>query len=369
MKKILVQDEKMAERIVVGMSGGVDSAVAALLLKEQGYDVVGVFMKNWDETDENGVCTADEDYAQVRAVCDQIGIPYYGVNFVREYWDRVFSYFLDEYTKGRTPNPDVMCNKEIKFKAFLKFAMELEASRLATGHYACIGQRDGMYTLLKGRDPGKDQSYFLHVLGQQELSRAMFPVGDLPKSQVRDIARKAGLANAERKDSTGICFIGERNFKAFLSQYLPATPGDMVDLDTGKRLARHDGLMYYTLGQRKGLGIGGVGSGEPWFVVDKDLKENILYITQGKDHERLYTKGCSVSNLSWTTGSAPGSHFTCNAKFRYRQSDQPVEVFVEGDTCRVKFDSPQRAVTPGQFAVFYMEDECLGGGVIEELYR
>jgi len=359
----------MAERIVVGMSGGVDSAVAALILKEQGYDVVGVFMKNWEETDENGICTADEDFAQVRLVCDQIGIPYYGVNFAREYWDRVFSYFLEEYTRGRTPNPDVMCNKEIKFKAFLKFAMELDAVKLATGHYARIGYQDGKYRLLKGADPGKDQSYFLHVLGQKELSKAMFPVGELPKSEVRALARRAGLANAERKDSTGICFIGERHFKEFLSQYLPASPGDMVDLDSGMRLGRHDGLMYYTLGQRKGLGIGGVGSGEPWFVVDKDLEKNILYVTQGKDHPRLYTVGCRVTDLSWVTEEAPGKQFRCNAKFRYRQSDQPVEVYVEGNECTIWFDEPQRAVTPGQFAVLYMGDECLGGGVIEELYR
>ena len=369
MRKNLNQDRKMAERIVVGMSGGVDSAVAALLLKEQGYDVVGVFMKNWEETDENGICTADEDFAQVRLVCDQIGIPYYGVNFAREYWDRVFSYFLEEYTRGRTPNPDVMCNKEIKFKAFLKFAMELDAAKLATGHYARIGNRDGKYTLLKGNDPGKDQSYFLHVLGQKELSRAMFPVGDLPKAEVRALARKAGLANAERKDSTGICFIGERHFKEFLSQYLPASPGEMIDLDSGKRLGSHDGLMYYTLGQRKGLGIGGVGSGEPWFVVDKDLENNVLYVTQGKDHLRLYTVGCRVTDMSWVTGEAPGEHISCNAKFRYRQTDQAVEVDIDKNECLIKFATPQRAVTPGQFAVLYDGNECLGGGVIEELFR
>lgn len=359
----------MAERIIVGMSGGVDSAVAALLLKEQGYDVVGVFMKNWEETDENGICTADEDYAQVRAVCDQIGIPYYGVNFAREYWDRVFTYFLDEYTRGRTPNPDVMCNKEIKFKAFLKFALELEASKLATGHYARIEYREGKYRLMKGADPGKDQSYFLHVLGQKELSRAMFPVGDLPKSEVRAIARRAGLANAERKDSTGICFVGERHFKEFLSQYLPASPGDMVDLDSGKCIGRHDGLMYYTLGQRKGLGIGGIGTGEPWFVVDKNLEKNVLYVTQGKDHALLYTEGCRVVDMSWVAEETPGTRFQCKAKFRYRQSDQDVEVLVRENDCIISFDSPQRAVTPGQFAVLYRGDECLGGGVIEELYR
>ncbi len=359
----------MAERIVVGMSGGVDSAVAALLLKRQGYDVVGVFMKNWEETDENGVCTADEDFAQVRAVCDHIGIPYYSVNFTQAYWNRVFTYFLEEYKAGRTPNPDVMCNKEIKFKAFLKFALELEAKKLATGHYARIEERQGRYILLKGTDPGKDQSYFLHVLGQKELSKACFPIGGMTKSQVRALAREAGLSNAERKDSTGICFIGERNFKAFLSQYLPAMPGDILEMDTGRRVGRHEGLMYYTLGQRKGLGIGGVGSGEPWFVVDKDLTHNILYAAQGKDHPRLYTIGCQVSDLNWVEGVPPAKQLTCTAKFRYRQSDQPVTVWIRDSECLIEFKTPQRAVTPGQFAVLYQGDECLGGGVIEKLYR
>ncbi len=359
----------MAERMVVGMSGGVDSAVAALLLKRQGYDVVGVFMKNWEESDENGVCTADEDFAQVRAVCDRIGIPYYSVNFTQAYWDRVFTYFLNEYRAGRTPNPDVMCNKEIKFKAFLKFALELEAKKLATGHYARIQERQGRYRLLKGMDPAKDQSYFLHVLGQQELARACFPLGELTKSHVRQLAREAGLSNAERKDSTGICFIGERNFRAFLSQYLPAMPGDIIELDTGRRVGRHEGLMYYTLGQRKGLGIGGIGSGQPWFVVDKDLEQNILYAAQGKDHPRLYTVGCRAGDMNWVEGDAPAACFSCTAKFRYRQSDQPVTVWIKGDQCLIEFKTPQRAVTPGQFAVLYQGEACLGGGVIEGLYR
>lgn len=360
---------QMAERIVVGMSGGVDSAVAALLLKRQGYDVVGVFMKNWEESDENGVCTADEDFSQVRAVCDRIGIPYYSVNFTQAYWDRVFTYFLEEYRSGRTPNPDVMCNKEIKFNAFLKFALELEAQKLATGHYARIEERQGRFILLKGADPTKDQSYFLHVLGQRELSRACFPIGGMAKSRVREIAREAGLPNAERKDSTGICFIGERNFRAFLSQYLPALPGDIVELDTGKPIGRHEGLMYYTLGQRKGLGIGGIGSGQPWFVVDKDLEHNVLYAAQGKDHPRLYTVGCQASALSWVRGEAPAERFSCSAKFRYRQSDQPVTVWVQGSRCFIQYETPQRAVTPGQFAVLYRGEECLGGGVIDKLYR
>ncbi|TXK90568.1 tRNA 2-thiouridine(34) synthase MnmA, partial [Parageobacillus sp. SY1] len=269
-------------RVVVGMSGGVDSSVAALLLKQQGYDVIGIFMKNWDDTDENGVCTATEDYEDVVRVCNQIGIPYYAVNFEKQYWDKVFTYFLDEYKAGRTPNPDVMCNKEIKFKAFLEHALSIGADYVATGHYARVEYRDGEYKMLRGVDQNKDQTYFLNQLGQSVLSKVMFPIGHLEKAQVRQIAKDAGLVTATKKDSTGICFIGERDFKEFLSNYLPAKPGIMQTLD-GEVKGKHDGVMYYTIGQRHGLGIGG--SGEPWFVVGKNVKENILYVAQGFNNE------------------------------------------------------------------------------------
>ncbi len=354
------------ERIVVGMSGGVDSAVAALILKEQGYDVIGVFMKNWDEVDENGICSADEDYTYVRQVCDKIGIPYYSVNFVKEYEQRVFTYFLDEYTKGRTPNPDVMCNKEIKFAAFLNFAMKLDAKFLATGHYARIGNQNGKYQLLRGKDKNKDQSYFLYTLGQEQLSRAMFPVGDIGKKEVRSIAREAGLPNAERRDSTGICFIGERDFKKFLMTYIPAQPGDMVDVVSNKVVGKHDGLMFHTLGQRKGLGIGGMNTGSdlPWFAVEKDLARNVLLVAQG-EHPMMYSDMCVLTDLSWTSGEAPLGTFKCTVKTRYRQADIDCKVKVSGDTSEVYFDKPVRAVTPGQHAVFYDGEICLGGGVID----
>lgn len=357
--------------VVVGMSGGVDSSVAALLLKKQGYNVIGVFMKNWDEPDENGVCTATEDYEEAVKVCNQLDIPYYSVNFTKEYWDKVFTYFLDEYKRGRTPNPDVLCNKEIKFKMFLEYAMRIGADYLATGHYAMTDQADGRHRLLKGVDRGKDQSYFLCALNQHQLSKAMFPVGGLEKKEVRRIAEEAGLKTAHRKDSTGICFIGERNFKEFLSHYLPAQPGEMRCMDTGKVVGRHDGLMYYTLGQRKGLGIGGgFGSGEPWFAAEKDLKNNILYVVQGEQHPALYSRGLTANEMNWVAGQPPAESFVCNAKFRYRQPDQGVKVEVTGpDTCRVTFDKPQKAVTPGQFVVFYKGEECLGGGPIQEVLK
>jgi tRNA-uridine 2-sulfurtransferase len=356
----------MGDRVVVGMSGGVDSSVAALLLKDMGYDVIGVFMKNWDEKDPSGVCTTAGDFDDVRRVCERIDIPYYTVSFQKEYWDRVFTYFLEEYKKGRTPNPDVMCNKEIKFKAFLEYALKIGADYLATGHYARVESDNGQFRLLKGVDPGKDQSYFLCTLGQQQLSKAIFPLGGILKKEVRDIADRAGLSTATKKDSTGLCFIGERNFKHFLSKYLPAQPGDIRSL-SGEKAGRHDGLMYYTLGQRKGLGIGGLGTGEPWFVVRKDLQNNILYVTQGDDHPALYSQGLTASKLHWVNGAAPDTEFACTARFRYRQPDQGVRVAILKDgACRVAFDEPQRAVTPGQFVVFYNDDECLGGGVIEE---
>lgn len=356
-------------KVVVGMSGGVDSSVTAYLLKEQGYDVVGIFMKNWDEKDEAGLCTAEEDYEDVRRVSAQLDIPYYTVNFTKEYWDRVFSYFLDEYKKGRTPNPDVMCNKEIKFKAFLDHALKLGADYIATGHYARVDYLDGEYKLLRGLDNNKDQTYFLCTLGQYQLSKSMFPIGHLNKSEVRTIAEREGLITAGKKDSTGICFIGERDFDKFLDNYLPAQSGDIMTLD-GEVLGRHTGLMHYTLGQRKGLGIGGIGTGEPWFVVDKDLKKNILYVVQGEKHPMLYSNGLMASDLSWVSDRPKEMSFECTAKFRYRQPDNEVSVYLTDDNkCKVIFKKPQKAITPGQAVVFYKGEECLGGGMIDSIIR
>lgn len=356
-------------KVVVGMSGGVDSSVTAYLLKEQGYDVVGIFMKNWDEKDEAGVCTAEKDYEDVRRVSSQLGIPYYTVNFTKEYWDRVFSYFLDEYKKGRTPNPDVMCNKEIKFKAFLDYALKLGADYIATGHYARVDYTNNEYKLLRGVDSNKDQTYFLCTLGQYQLSKSMFPIGHLKKSEVRDIAMEEGLITAEKKDSTGICFIGERNFDRFLDTYLPAQPGNIMTLD-GKIVGKHTGLMHYTFGQRKGLGIGGIGTGEPWFVVDKDLKKNILYVVQGDKHPMLYSNGLMASDLHWVSHRPKNKIFNCTAKFRYRQPDNEVNVNLTDDNkCKVTFKRPQKAITPGQAVVFYDGEECLGGGTIDSIIR
>ncbi|MGK0552387.1 tRNA 2-thiouridine(34) synthase MnmA [Enterococcus faecalis] len=359
-------------RVVVGMSGGVDSSVTALLLKEQGYDVIGIFMKNWDDTDENGVCTATEDYKDVAKVADQIGIPYYSVNFEKEYWDRVFEYFLSEYRLGRTPNPDVMCNKEIKFKAFLDYALELGADYVATGHYAQV-QRDenGVVHMLRGVDNNKDQTYFLSQLSQAQLAKTMFPLGGMEKSEVRAIAERAGLATAKKKDSTGICFIGEKNFKQFLSNYLPAQKGNMVT-EEGEIKGQHDGLMYYTIGQRQGLGIGGGGkSSEPWFVIGKDLATNTLYVGQGFHHEKLYATHLDASQIHFTVDTPMPTAFDCTAKFRYRQEDVPVHVRLsdDGTQATVTFKDPARAVTPGQAVVFYSGMECLGGGLIDCAYQ
>lgn len=354
-------------RVVVGMSGGVDSSVAAYLLKQQGYDVIGVFMKNWDDTDEFGVCTATEDYEDVIRVCNQIGIPYYAVNFEKEYWDKVFTYFLDEYKAGRTPNPDVMCNKEIKFKAFLEHALKLGADYLATGHYAQVKIIDGEYKMLRGKDVNKDQTYFLNQLSQEQISKVMFPIGHMDKKRVREIAKEAGLATATKKDSTGICFIGERNFKEFLSKYLPAQPGRMETL-TGEMKGFHEGLMYYTIGQRHGLGIGG--SGDPWFVVGKDLERNVLLVGQGYDNDALYSDAIIATNVSWVSDKEKPAQFSCTAKFRYRQPDHGVTVTLLGNnTARVEFDEPIRAVTPGQAVVFYNGEECLGGGTIDQIFK
>ncbi|GAA6117169.1 tRNA 2-thiouridine(34) synthase MnmA [Apilactobacillus kunkeei] len=360
-------------RVVVGMSGGVDSSVTAYLLKQQGYDVVGVFMKNWDDTDENGVCTATEDYKDVAKVASEIGIPYYSVNFEKEYWDRVFTYFLNEYKKGRTPDPDVICNKEIKFRAFLDYALDLGADYIATGHYARLQRdEDGHNHLLRGSDDNKDQTYFLSQLSAEQLDRVMFPLGDMPKPKVREIAKEAGLATAEKKDSMGICFIGEKNFKSFLSNYLPATPGKMMTFD-GEVKGNHDGLMYYTIGQRKGLGIGGDGKdNRPWFVVGKDLSKNILYVGKGYENKNLYADYLEASDIFWINDIADrGNDFRCTAQFRYRQKDVGVTVHLndDGKSLRVDFDDPARAVTPGQAVVFYDGDECLGSAIIDAAYQ
>ena len=352
-------------RVVLGMSGGVDSSVAALLLKEQGYEVIGVFMKNWDDTDEFGVCTATEDYADVRRVCEQIDIPYYSVNFEKQYWDKVFTYFLDEYKSGRTPNPDVMCNKEIKFKAFMDYALSIGADYVATGHYAQVRKVEGKTELLRGVDHNKDQTYFLNQLTSDVLEKVLFPLGHLEKPKVREIAETHQLATATKKDSTGICFIGERNFKEFLSEYLPAQPGEMQTI-SGETKGKHDGLMYYTIGQRHGLGIGG--EGDPWFVVGKNVKDNILYVEQSDDNDFLYSDALIASNVNWINDVE--KTFTCTAKFRYRQKDTIVHVKkLDQGKVHVAFDKKERAITPGQAVVFYQGDVCLGGGTIEEIFK
>lgn len=359
------------KKVVVGMSGGVDSSVSAYLLKEQGYDVIGVFMKNWEEKDEFGNCTADKDYADVIKVCEQLDIPYYSINFEKEYWDKVFSYFLEEYKKGRTPNPDIMCNKEIKFKVFLDYAYDLGADYVATGHYARTKKDGEERLLLRGVDNNKDQTYFLSQLSQNQIKNILFPVGELQKSEVRDIALKANLATAKKKDSTGICFIGEKNFRQFLSQYLPAKKGKMVDLD-GNIRGEHHGLMYYTIGQRHGLGIGGTKDteGEAWFACGKDLEKNILYVCQGFHNEALYSDKLLASSLSFTTNKELGKTLKCTAKFRYRQQDTAVTVNILDDNkVEVIYDEPVRAVTPGQAVVFYKDDTCIGGAIIDEVYK
>jgi len=357
----------MAKTVVVGMSGGVDSSVAAALLKEQGYNVIGLFMQNWEEDDENGVCTAVSDYEDVKRVCNLLKIPYYTVNFSKEYLDRVFSYFLEEYKCGRTPNPDVLCNREIKFGPFLEYAKSLGADYIATGHYAKVEKRDGKTYLLKAKDDNKDQTYFLNQLSQEQLKDVIFPLADMLKPDVRKIAEKYNLITADKKDSTGICFIGERRFRQFLQEYIPANEGDIMTLD-GKVVGKHEGAMFYTLGQRRGLNIGGKagGTGERWFVIDKDIKKNIVYVSQGED-TKLFSVGLKAIKMNWIPEVPKEKKFNCFAKFRYRQPDQEVSVELKDDHVLVSFKQPQRAVTPGQYVVFYTEQECLGGGVIDEL--
>ncbi|MDE7439036.1 MAG: tRNA 2-thiouridine(34) synthase MnmA [Clostridia bacterium] len=350
---------------VVGMSGGVDSSVAALLLKKQGYNVIGLYMLNWEEESPQGACTADSDFADVQRVCGALEIPFYSVNFSKQYYERVFEYFLAEYKAGRTPNPDVLCNREIKFGPFREYALSMGADFVATGHYCGVEHTQSGHRLLKAKDTGKDQTYFLNQVREEQIANVLFPLADLDKSEVRAIAEKYNLTTAKKKDSTGICFIGERNFRKFLQNYLPAQPGKIITLD-GETVGEHIGLMYYTIGQRRGLDLGGKrGEDGRWFVVKKDLQNNVLYVSHG-DESPLFSRACCVSNLNWI-GYIPPQSFECTAKFRYRQGEQKVKVTLTPDGALVEFNEKQRAVTEGQYAVFYDETACLGGGVIDKV--
>ena len=356
-------------KVIVGMSGGVDSSVSAYLLQQQGYQVEGLFMKNWEEDDTDEYCSASQDLADAKAVCDKLGMKLHTINFAAEYWDNVFEHFLEEYKAGRTPNPDILCNKEIKFKAFLEFAAEeLGATYIATGHYVRRDDSTGRPRLLRGLDTNKDQSYFLYTLSEAQVGQSLFPVGDLEKPEVRRIAEQLELITAKKKDSTGICFIGERKFKDFLAKFLPAQPGPIETVD-GKIIGEHQGLMYHTLGQRKGLGIGGTkeGSEDPWYVVDKDVENNILIVAQGHDHPRLMSVGLIAQQLHWVNREPLQGTLRCTVKTRYRQTDIPCTVTaLDEDRIEVRFDEPVAAVTPGQSAVFYLGEVCLGGGIIEQ---
>ena len=363
-------DENKDTSVIVGMSGGVDSSVSAYLLMEQGYQVEGLFMKNWDEDDNTEYCTAKEDLADAQAVCDKLGIKLHTANFAAEYWDNVFEHFLEEYKAGRTPNPDILCNREIKFKAFLDYAKVLGADYIATGHYVRRSDEGESSQLLRGLDNNKDQSYFLHAVGSREIKQTLFPVGELEKPEVRRIATEQGLATAKKKDSTGICFIGERRFKDFLQQYIPAQPGKIETAD-GDVIGDHQGLMYYTLGQRQGIGIGGKREHgtEPWYVVAKDLKRNILIIGQGAQHELLFSQAITCKDIFWINDKPGPFPFKCTAKVRYRQPDQECTIHQQNDHYLIIFNEPQRAATPGQSAVFYQGEICLGGGVIEQIHK
>lgn len=358
-----------AKKVIVGMSGGVDSSVSAYLLQQQGYQVAGLFMKNWEEDDNEEYCSAAVDLADAQAVCDKLGIELHTVNFAAEYWDNVFEHFLAEYKAGRTPNPDILCNKEIKFKAFLEFAAEdLGADYIATGHYVRRQDIAGKSQLLRGLDANKDQSYFLYTLSHEQVAQSLFPVGELEKPSVRLIAEQLGLATAKKRDSTGICFIGERKFRDFLGRYLPAQPGIIMSVD-GQNLGQHQGLMYHTLGQRKGLGIGGIkdGAEDPWYVVDKDLTNNVLLVAQGQDHPCLFSNGLIAQQLHWVDREPLSASIHCTVKTRYRQQDVSCTVTpLDKDRIEVMFDQPIAAVTPGQSAVFYQQHICLGGGIIEQ---
>lgn len=367
----------MAKKVVLGLSGGVDSAVSAYLLKQQGYDVIGVFMRNWDSqlnndvlgnpTNNNSVCPQEIDYQDALDVGKHLGIEVKRVDFIKEYWDEVFTYFIEEYKKGFTPNPDILCNKHIKFKAFLNYANSLGADFIATGHYARVEHNSDFSLMLKGLDNNKDQTYFLCQLNQSQLQKTLFPLGEIDKKRVREIAKEINLPVANKKDSTGICFIGERDFKDFLQNYIPSTTGDMVDIESSQIVGSHSGIMYYTIGQRKGLGLGG--PGDAWFVVGKDYNKNILYVSQGDQNKWLLSTGCLVKDINWIGDKKPIDKLGCFAKFRYRQPDNEVAIeFINDNDAMVYFKAPIKAVTPGQAAVFYDDDVCLGGGTISKVY-
>jgi len=357
-------------RVMMALSGGVDSAVALMLLERQGCAVEALFMKNWEEDDTDGYCAAAEDLADAERVCERLGINLHTVNFSYEYWENVFTHFIDEYRSGRTPNPDVLCNREVKFQAFVEHAATLGAEGIATGHYARIEHDGDVYRLLTGRDAAKDQSYFLHMLDQSQLARARFPIGDRRKGDVRRMAREAGLETHDKKDSTGICFIGERPFREFLARFVDAQPGPIECVD-GEHVGAHQGLALYTIGQRHGLGIGGRAgsSGAPWYVVDKDRSSNTLIVAQGRDHAALYARELVAGTPHWICGKAPTMPLRCKAKIRYRQPAEPCRVSGDDGGCRVRFDAPQWAAAPGQSVVFYSGDECLGGAVIDAVRR
>ena len=369
----------MSKKVLVGLSGGVDSAVAAYLLKEQGYDVTCAFMRNWDAfanndilgnpTIGNDVCPQEQDYMDAKAVADKLGLELLRVDFVKEYWDNVFTYFLDEYGKGRTPNPDILCNKYIKFDAFMNYARKLGFDLLATGHYARVEHGEDESKMLRGLDDNKDQTYFLCQVSQSSLKQTLFPIGQLQKSEVREIAKRLELDSvSSKKDSTGICFIGERNFKNFLQNYLPSKEGDIIDVNTKEVLGRHGGVLYYTIGQRKGLGIGG--NKGPWFVVGKNVEKNLLYVTNGEENDWLFSTSCIVSNVNWFSADKPSGDYQCTAKFRYRQKDHDVSIcFISDDVVLCSYPQGVSSVTCGQEAVFYQGEVCLGGGVIEEVFK